>query len=354
MAGLAVTVMAAGSVLVASGQAQATDPSAIANKGVLTLTNLDGLPNWPMPEVMAFNRIQTRASSSEAVHDTATTRLSNTGTSSITVSKLTLSGPFALVSAPKLPITIGSGNHLDVKIKFTAVSGGSKGSEEKGALKITSNAGTNPTPSITLDGWWQNLSEHVLEPFIPNLKDMFGLFVALPANMHDSGEVKTFSSDELLSPYWVKRDPSKPVTVNEIASFHTFPLVNTLTWYSKGNSGTQHAFSTAGKYQAQSVLPRTASTSTPTAPSSGSVNPTGAFGLRVDAEYGDPALNDQKVDRSKGCTTTLCGNHVRVFQLHNHTGTLRGGSYLVVEDANGVNYDYNDNVYILNNVKPAS
>jgi hypothetical protein len=172
--------------------------------------------------------------------------------------------------------------------------------------------------------------------------------------MDGIGEVKAFSSDEVLSPYWTRKDKSKPVTVNEIAAFHTYPQANALDYFYKGHSGTLHAFSTSGAAQAQSLLPRTASSSTPTAKSSGSFSPAGTFGLKVDLEFSDPKLNEQSVDRSKGCNTTLCGNHVRAFQLHNASGSLRGGSYLIIEDAGGVNYDYNDNVYILNNVKPAS
>src|SRR6201999_2629537 len=57
---------------------------------------------------------------------------------------------------------------------------------------------------------------------------------------------------------------------------------------------------------------------------------------------------------ANGCTTTVCGSHVRAFQLHNADGSLIAGSYLIVEDAGGVNYDYNDNVYVINNVQPDS
>jgi hypothetical protein len=168
VAGAAVTAVALGAVLATGGQANAIVP-AVANTGVLTVTNLDGLPNWPMSKMMVFNRIQTKANSAQAVHDTAVTRLSNTGKTAIKISKLTFKGPFALVSPPKLPATIAPGGHLDLKVKFTSLTIGSKGQLETGSLTVASNAGTSPTAVISLHGWWQNLSEHSLDPLFPKV-----------------------------------------------------------------------------------------------------------------------------------------------------------------------------------------
>ena len=67
---------------------------------------------------------------------------------------------------------------------------------ESGSLKITTNAkGAGSSPTIALEGWWQNLSEHNLEPSVSDLTSMFGLDVAVPEHFYTTrGAAQAFSS----------------------------------------------------------------------------------------------------------------------------------------------------------------
>ena len=47
------------------------------------------------------------------------------------------------------------------------------------------------------------------------------------------------------------------------------------------------------------------------------------------------------------------GHHIRFYPLRDGNGNLVPNTYLLVIDYNGVNYDYNDNMYIISNIKPA-
>ncbi len=321
----------------------------------LTVTDLDGVPAWPMPLRLVFNTIKYPADSHEAVHDTATTRLANHGKKKVKVTALTVSGPFKLVTPAKLPVTVKPGGHVDVTIRFTADSGAAKGSVQTGSLNLRTAAGSSAGTTIALAGWWQLQSEHNLEPSVHDLTTMFGLNVALPSSFYGRGAVHAFSTDEVLSPYWRRLDPGRPVTIDELASWYHYGVASTLTWFAEG-SRTRTPWATTGKYQSQTVLPRTASGTDPDALSSGSIDPDGAFGFRIDNQSSDPTLNSQTADRAAGCKSTTCGNYVRAFQLHAADGSPLSGTYLITEDDGGAqpNYDYNDHVYILSNVRPAS
>jgi hypothetical protein len=328
--------------------------AAAATVAGLTATDLDAPAVWPMPDRMVFNTIKFPADSHEAVHDTSAMRLANSTKHPIKVTALEVTGPYALVSPPKLPLSLKPRAHLDVTVRFTADSGGAEGSVETGTLKVATKASGAKSSTIALEGWWQNLSEHNLEPSVADLKSMFGLNVTLPARFYTRGEVKAFSSDEVLSPYWRRLDPSAPVRVDELASWFHYGVESKLTWFAQGST-TQDPWATTGAFQSQTVLPQTASASSPGALSAGAITPSGAFGFHIDNQSSDPTQNSQTADRAAGCKSTTCGNYVRAFQLHAADGSVLKGSYLIVEDDGGAqpNYDYNDHVYILSNVQPA-
>ena len=65
----------------------------------ITLENLDGRPyaDW-----LSFNRIENRFSRTQD-HDQATLRIRNTGTTTLTVSQLLITGPWQLEPAPRFP-----------------------------------------------------------------------------------------------------------------------------------------------------------------------------------------------------------------------------------------------------------
>jgi hypothetical protein len=335
----------------ASGTPAAAQVTAAAG---LTGTNLDAPAALPMPDRMVFNRIQYPDERREAVHDTGTLRLGNSAGRGIKVTELAVTGPYQLVSAPKLPATIAPGKHLDLKVRFTARTGAARGSVKTGTLKITTNApGDEPSPTITLSGWWQRVSEHGEEPSVRRMTALFGLHVALPASIYSNGAVRKFSADEVLSPYWRRRDPAVPATIEEIAVWFRYGRANHVTWFAPGSTAAQ-PWSSSAANQDQTLLPHAGSTGN--APSTGDIEPAGAFGFTVDKQSSDPARNSAKADLAHGCGAPQCGQHVRAFQLHAADGSVLKGTYLIMEDdaTSKVTWDYNDHLYLVSNVQPAA
>jgi len=68
--------------------------------------------------------------------------------------------------------------------------------------------------------------------------------------------------------------------------------------------------------------------------------------LRVDNEWSDPTKNVQ--EKSGGGY----GHHLRFFPVRTLSGLLIPDTYLLVMDYQGINYDYQDNIYIISNIRP--
>jgi hypothetical protein len=73
---------------------------------------------------------------------------------------------------------------------------------------------------------------------------------------------------------------------------------------------------------------------------------TQAFGFRIDNEWSDDTKNPQEH------TGGGWGHHVRFFPLRDTSGNLVPDTYIMVMDYNGVNYDYNDNMFLISNIRP--
>jgi N-acetylneuraminic acid mutarotase len=310
--------------------------------GNLQLQNLDGVP---FDDRLVFNRIGSLSSPpTNGVHDKATLRLKNAGTSPLTISGLPISGPWQLAAPPTLPATIPAGGSLDLTLQFIATSG----RVSNGTLIIQSSDST-PTRTVELSGYWQTVPEGGREPSLGEILNVFGYKTALTfagQPLNQQGFVRP-TGDEVLSPYWTRADTTKPVTVRELVSFHGCFNTATLRWFAKGST-TQTALFTSSGNDCQSMLPRRANL---TGPAEGSFSPTGSFGVAVDGEKSDPTLNDPAPDISQGCPGP-CGHHVRFWTLRDRTGAVVPNAYLVAMDYSGINYDYNDNVYLVSNIKP--
>ena len=102
----------------------------------------------------------------------------------------------------------------------------------------------------------------------------------------------------------------------------------------------------------QSILPRKNDAGNTVA--QGTFTPTGAFGLKIDPEWSDPTRNSssrrqhERLPRAPRSVATTCGSG------RPRTGRVPviANTYLVSMDYSGINYDYNDNVYLVSNMKP--
>ncbi|MEF2278522.1 NPCBM/NEW2 domain-containing protein [Deinococcus sp. YIM 134068] len=311
----------------------------------LEVENLDG---GPWPDRLVFSRIGSlTAPPSNGVHNLVTVRLKSTGTSMLRVSALTVGGPWAVDPAVTLPLDIPTGGHADVRLRFTAEA--TKG--HFGTLTVGTNDAATPNRVVQLAGLWQSLSEQNQEPNIFQIRDAFGYtfgFLGGETTFDQLGLVRA-QGDEVLAPYWQRADETQPVTVRQLAAYHTQGQTATLSWHDKRNATALPVLTHAG-VDGQSVLPRLNGSQalavagfTPTVPT---------FGLKVDGEWSDPRRNSQTADRSAGCARP-CGQHLRFYRAKDRAGAVMPNTYFMIMDYAGINYDYNDNIYVIGNIKPA-
>jgi hypothetical protein len=204
-----------------------------------------------------------------------------------------------------------------------------------------------------LSGYWQSVPENGQEPSLAEIVGMMGYQTTIVGpNQHLSQDgFVTAVGDEVLAPYWQRSDTGKPVTVRQLASFHTQNSTATFYWFNKGAPSALNNLFSAAATDAQTLLPHLFNGGTN--PAAGSFSPAGAFGLRVDGEISDPTLNNSTPDRNAGCPGP-CGHHVRFWKLKDRTGAVVPNTYLMSMDYAGINYDYNDNVYLISNLQPAA
>ena len=316
----------------------------------LSLTNLDGVP---FADRLVFHRHENDPDNQDpVVHDEATLRLSNAGTEALDVSGLQISGPFQLVSPPSLPVSLGLGEQLDVPVQFTGTGGGSNELLE-GTLTIASNDPDTPSRVVELAGLWQSRPEGGQEPNVAEIMDAFGYGTSIRFDgqeINNDGRIEMIG-EEVLSPYWQRANTDAPVTVRQLAAFHSCcNKTATVFWHAEGSGSTNTILTHKGT-DAQTLLPRL--NGSETQPALGTFAPSSAtFGFKIDPEWSDPTNNDASPDDCSAGPET-CGHHVRFWPVRDQAGAYVPGTFLMVMDYSGINYDFNDNVYLVTNVEPA-
>ncbi len=339
-----------------------------ASKAEISLENADGVP---FADRLAMNRIQnpetgTRCRDTAAcdpvtgpffpvnkVHDVATLTIRNTGTDPLNITGLPITGPFALVNTTALPALVPVNGTLSVPVRFTATTLGTAGGQWTGTLTVASDDADEPALPVELAGFWQSQSENNQEPNVAELARLFGYGTQITAAgvpLNENGLVHA-SGDEVLSPYWLRADTTRPVTVRQLAAYHTQGNTAQFRWFVKGTSNFLNTVTHAG-VEGQSILPHANGSTTNYA--AGTYTPataTTAFGINIDGEWSDPTRNNQTVDQTNGCAGP-CGHHVRIWAARDRAGSIMPDTWLVGMDYSGINYDYNDNVYLVTNMKP--
>ena len=338
--------------------ASATRP--ISNRPTqIALTNLDGLP---APGRLVFNRLHSNPSGF-AVHDKATVRLQNTGAAPLHVTGAQVSDGWTLDPALSFPRDVPAGGTLDFPVTFVADQDASLPPKlYTGTLTIVSSDPATPQLAVQLAGLWQSASERFAsnnfydEPGLDLIRQAFGFNFAFstpadaaPSNGHDTdgsnipinqrGAVKP-QGDEVISAYWQRADQSQQVSVQEIAAWSGQTDSARLNWHAKGSRTLNQILQRAAG-SAQTLFPRTSG--------SGTFTPPDTFGFNVDGyEWSDAGLNSQ----SSACAN-FCGQHLRFWPLKDAAGAAVPNSYLMVLDYGNINFDYQDEIYLVRNVKPA-
>jgi Bacterial Ig domain len=333
----------------------------------ITLVNPDALPS---SDRLIFNTIQNLDPTvPNAVHNTNPLTIENTGDATLTLSSLTISGPWEFVNAPVgnyAGTQLAPGGSLTVTLEFTQNSlpphSGNQtndttetngGAVIDGALTINSNDPTTPTKTVTLAGYWQSQSADEEEPnllTITNALAGYNTVIATPAqlatvngvDLQNNAATPTFYGQEVVSNSWVAANVNQPVTIQELAEYEVEGVTNNTFWYSAVTMDS-HLLMTSAANEAQTLLPLSTTGQAMTS----SFNPGGPFGFRDDNHYSDDSVNIANGD------STDDGHRFRFYPLIDENGAAVPNTWLVAVHNGDLIPDYQDAVYIVSNMQPA-
>lgn len=289
-----------------------------------------------------------------ANHNKVKLKINNKGASTLTVSSLTFSNTTAwkiatingavFSSNTSLPINISSGSSAEVVVEFIAKDLGGRVKILNDKLFITSNDQTTPYKEIKLHGLWQYKGEGNSEPYAQEIINAFGFKTRVGFNANDGtskGTTVIPNSDEILSAFFLRADASKPVHVVQMAAYHSCcSATETFQWYDKGSTTNKTVFQ-HNTLDGQSLLPRLRTSTTDVA--QGTFTPTGAFGFKTNNSYSDRTRNyEGRIG-------------MRIWKAVDANGNIIPNAYIIGMDyltSPFVNYDFQDNIYFVSNVKP--
>lgn len=291
--------------------------------------------------------------------------LENTADSALSVASLSFAGPqaqdFELCAGQQSSFTIPARATRDVCVayrpKVDAVSAGTRVSQ--GTLSIQLGNVAGPPVVVTLGGLNARGYEGTNEPSVQNIFDALGYrndaAVINQPFLWALGPSSLPVGDEVLSAYWKRLDPGKPVTLLPVARYGGLAggaNSSAIGWYPKGSSTRSYLYALPGGNatgqqhdgygQNQMLLPSTTAPNLTFAPS-------GSFGLvDSDGTRSDDALN------------LGAWHNLRFFPARDASGNQIPGAYLVAADPFGPvlnsakNWDYQDFVFLLLNAQPES
>ena len=349
------------------------EPKTLEPGGTLSLENRD----WTSDQItdaarghfdnwLAFNRI-TSDQDNPRTHDTVPLRLNNPSNEILKVSSLRFANNtnntagLAAYSLPngeapsvENPLEIAAGGFYDLTVAFTYPRTNGRNEVVRAQLLIGSSDAATPTRTVQLGGSWQIQEEGGNEPNVVEIVRAFGFGTTIlnaGEQLNNQGRIETIG-EEVLSPFWSRADTSKPVYVRQLAAYHTC-CSNTATVYLQPdiNSGDTTTFFKHDGRDAQSFLPLISGSNSNPAEAT-KTPPNALFGFKSDPEWSDPNRNNKNPDDCSAGRDT-CGHHMRFWPVRDLNGTLVPNAYIMVMDYAGINYDFNDNVYFISNVKPA-
>jgi len=336
--------------------------------------------NFADPDRLTFSRILPEGENPDfgnEVHERATLRITNSGNRPLNVSGLSVTSGganFRLLDAPATPFRIGSGSTRNVTVEFYAT-GRFPNDLKTGTITITSDDRDEPTKRVALAGLFQRFSEFVpgqpnvsVEPSLQEIVDAFGLRIATEytGQSIDTNGERSAIGDEVLSSYWEAVDENAPVVVKQLAAYHDVDFDHEVAWFTRGQQwinpnpnpdtgkvdprfdpdrqGPRNSIFFGQSVWGQSVLPR----KTNGGLAEGSFETSDVFGFRVDAEFSDNTLNLRDPDRKDEDL-----HHFRFYPARSADGEFLADTWVMAMDYTSINFDYNDNVFLIRNVKPA-
>ncbi len=309
----------------------------------LGIENLDRAPFYNR---LVFNRIENLdANVPNAVHDMATVRIRNTGDQNLSITSTGISGGWQIVSGGGAG-TIAPGGFRDLTIRFTVTGGAAY----EGNLTINSNDPDEPVRRVSLGGFWQSDSEsdprgRSQEPTLAEIFSVFGYATAATFGTQsiDTGGNIARVGDEVLSSFWVRADGSQPVRVRQLAAFHMQGSTATISYFQRNATSVVPIVTSAG-VDGQSFLPRKNNQLSAPATGSFALATSTPFGFRVDNVWSEQSRNDL----SRGGE----GHYMRFYPVVDRNGQFVENTWLMAMDYDRILPDYQDNVYLIENMAP--
>ncbi|QJF50330.1 carbohydrate-binding protein [Roseobacter ponti] len=329
--------------------------------------------------------------------DSATVRIENTGSEDLEFLGATVSGPFDLADETVFDnLVLAAGQTIDIEVLFdnTEINpkpANNQNGVQTGELTIVTNDAEDPFVTVDLAGFWQPRDEGGNEPNINEVWQLFGFGNQIDGlSLTGGGGSSTLDffdlylpedETEVLSPYWQIAEGFTEARITQIAAYHG-PGGASLGLHGPGDKGGSNEIS-FGSHEGtdnQTVLPTRSNDEQMTQTFTNATIPDGwtgdnVFGIEVAGLSTDPTLNPtgagaptqaQLDARFPGEGYTVVngnvfdgdgnpisdGYTVRVFQAVDPEGTAIDNVFLVVMDYTGINYDYNDNMYVIEGVQP--
>lgn len=307
--------------------------------------------------------------------DSGSVVITNNGTGELAVSSVAVSGPFMLADADVLDdLRLAPGESIEVGVLFnraayTPPTNNADDGVFEGVMTITSDDADQPVTEIQLAGFWAARDEGGWEPNLNELWRVFGFGNHIDglSTLDGGGQsvlqnfdlYQAVNDQEVLSRYWQIADGVESATVTQLAALHGYSGA-LLALHAPGDKSARTSLSNHDSLYSQSLLPQVANGDYATATfDRGRIPDSWAgddiFGISVANLSTDPSLNptggstppaeDAGIER---------GYTVRVFQAYDTAGNAIANTYFVAMDYTGINYDYNDNVFLVEGIQPAT
>ncbi|MFT3785594.1 MAG: hypothetical protein QM770_05445 [Tepidisphaeraceae bacterium] len=283
-----------------------------------------------------------------------TVRLVNLGNKPLTISSAVLGGSdasaFSIATPISSPITLSAGQTRDITVNFIATSG----AVHNATLSFVTDSRNSAPSTVELSGLWQSYPETnpqgvSQEPSLQQIIDAFGFrtYATYGSQVLDTNGVRTATGDEVLSDYWERADTLKPVYVKQLAAYRSADYPAKFAWIRQNTKTDNNSVFVASSTENQTVLPKVTGSTTKAAQGS-FVPTTSVFGFRIDNEYGVDSFNTPAPN-----TSEVNPHRMRVFPVRDQNYNYVRDTYLVTVDYAGYNYDYNDGLYLVSNIKPS-
>ncbi|MCA1806464.1 MAG: carbohydrate-binding protein [Actinobacteria bacterium] len=307
--------------------------------------------------------------------ESATVTISNTGSEVLEILDADIDGPFVLEDPSAFDgLTLAAGESIEVTVLFdrdsyTAPTSDAGDGVFEGRIRLVTNDAETPIAEIHMAGFWQARDEGGWEPNVNEVWEVFGFGNRIDglttvgggenSVLNDFDLYRPVNDDEVLSRYWTLADGAGEAKITQLAAYHGDGGA-TLGIHNPGNKNQDIIFSNHAGDNNQSLLPvkgngdfATASFSLADIP--GGWTGQGVFGIEVANLSTDPSLNPEGGGTPPADAEGIeRGYTVRMFRALNAEGNVIPNTYLGIMDYTGINYDYNDNMFVIEGVTPVA